>query len=248
VIVGFGFVVCQFDPYIAFFQYGGVLSVLIFGIVTLILGFIVGRPFCRFLCPYGALLGMCSSLSARKTAITPGQCDQCKLCEHVCPYNAILLPQPEPTPQERRFGPMKLAIAVLMLPIIVMAFALLGRAVAPRFATLHRDVQTAELLYIEEEKWVETSGTFPETRGLIQIGKSSDEVYQEALKTYRLFQTAGFGLGIWVGLVIGIKWITLSLRRQRKDYEVDPARCFACGRCYWYCPNQKEQRLLLIEP
>jgi NAD-dependent dihydropyrimidine dehydrogenase PreA subunit len=190
---------------------------------------------------------MCGSLAARKVSITPGQCDQCKLCEHVCPYNAIMPPSSEPTPLERRYGPWKLAGTILALPFVVSIFALIGGAVAPGLASFHQDIRTAQLLCAEEEQWVETSGTFPETRGLIQIGRSSDEVYRNALKTNQLFYLAGIGLGLWIGLVIGVKWISLSLYHRRTDYEVDPARCFACGRCFWYCPNQKEHRLLLAE-
>ena len=246
VVVGLGHVVCRFDPYAAFFQQNGQYSVLVFGGIVLVTGFFVGRPFCRFLCPYGALLGMCGSLAARKVSITPGRCEQCKLCENVCPYNAILPPTAEPTPLERRTGPLKFAGAVLALPFLVVVFACLGVAIAPRLATLHMDIRTARLLYAEEEKWVETSGSFPETRALVQVGTPSEDVYRSALDAYRRFCLAGIGLGGWIGLVIGVKWITLTLRRRRIDYEVDPARCFACGRCFWYCPNQKEQRLLLI--
>jgi len=246
VVVGLGFLVCKFDPFVGFFRHSGLYPVMMFGIAVLIFGFFVGRPFCRFLCPYGALLGICGSLAARKVSITPGQCDQCKLCEHVCPYNAILPPTTEPTPQEKRYGPLKLAGAILAMPLIVLLFALLGGAVAPRLTALHQDIQTAQLLHAEEAKWVETAGTFPETRGLIQRGISSSEVYRQAQETERLFSIAGIGLGVWIGFVIGMKWITLSLRHRRTDYEVDPARCFACGRCFWYCPNQKEQRLLLM--
>jgi len=246
-VVGLGYVVCRFDPFVGFFHHGGQYRVLIFGAIILGFGFLVGRPFCRFICPYGALLGLCGSLAARKVTITPGQCDQCKLCEHVCPYNAILPPSAEPTSQEKRYGPLKLLGTILALPVLVFVFAQIGGAIAPRLATLHPDVQTAQLLYAEEEKWVEASGSFPETRGLVQIGTPSEKVYQNAVETHRLFALAGLGLGAWIGLVIGAKWISLSLRRRRTDYEVDPARCFACGRCFWYCPNQQEQRLLLIE-
>ena len=247
VVVGLGYIVCRFDPFVGFFHYGGPYRILIFGAVVLGFGFLVGRPFCRFMCPYGALLGMCGSLAARKVTITPGQCDQCKLCEHVCPYNAILPPSAEPTAKERRYGPLKLLGTILALPVLVFVFAQIVGAIAPRLAPLHPDIQTAQLLYAEEEKWVETSGSFPETRGLVQTGTPSEEVYQKALETHRLFGLAGLGFGAWGGLVIGVKWISLSLRRRRSDYEVDPARCFACGRCFLYCPNQKEQRLLLIE-
>jgi len=247
VMVGLGFVLCKFDPFVGFFRQSGLHSVMIFGIAVLVFGFFVGRPFCRFLCPYGALLGICGSLAARKVSITPGQCDQCKLCEHVCPYNAILPPTTPPTPQEKRYGPLKLAGTILALPLLVLVFALLGNAVAPRLTTLSQDIRTAQLLHAEEEKWVETSGTFPETRGLIQCGIPADEVYQKARETHRLFLLAGTGLGAWIGFVVGMKWVMLSLRHRRTDYEVDPARCFACGRCFWYCPNQKEQRLLLLD-
>ena len=247
VIVGLGFIVCRFDPFVGFFQYGTLYPLLIFSFAVLGIGFFYGRPFCRFLCPYGALLGICSSLSARKVSITPGQCDQCKLCEHVCPYNAILPPTSEPTPLERRNGPLRLVGTCLALPVIVLLCAQIGSAVAPRWATLHQDIRTAQLLLAEEERMVETSGTFPETRGLMQVGTPSDKVYQDALNIYEQFGLAGMGLGCWIGLVIGIKWISLTLRSRRTDYTVDPARCFACGRCFWYCPNQKEYRLLLID-
>ena len=246
VVVGLGYIVCRFDPFVGIFHRGTLYPLVIFAVVVLGIGMFIGRPFCRFMCPYGALLGMCSSLANRKVTITPGKCEQCKLCESVCPYNAILPPSVAPTAQERRWGPLKLVGTVFALPIIVFVFALLGGAIAPRLAAWHQDVQTAQLLYAEEEKWVETSGSFSETRGLIQIGTPSDEVYRKAVETFKMFRIAGTWLGIWIGLVIGVKWISLMFCYRRTEYEVDPTRCFACGRCFWYCPNQQEQRLLLM--
>ena len=247
VVVGLGYVVCQFDPYITFFHAGTLYPLLIFSVIVLGIGFFIGRPFCRFLCPYGALLGICGLLAVRKVTITPGRCDQCKLCEHVCPYNAIVPPTPQPTSLEKRDGPLKLAGAACALPVIVFIFAHIGSAAAPRLSTFNHDIRMAQLLYAEEQKWVETSGSFPETRGLIQAGTLSDEVYQHAMETHQLFRLAGLILGGWIGFVIGIKGISLSLFYRRTDYEVDSARCFACGRCFWYCPNQQENRLLLTQ-
>jgi NAD-dependent dihydropyrimidine dehydrogenase PreA subunit len=152
---------------------------------------------------------------------------------------------PEPTATERRRGPLQLLGAILALPILVYVFAQIGGTIAPRLSVLHQDVQTARLHYAEEEKWVEPSASFPETRGLMQCGTPSQEVYQRAVDVSKLFGVAGTWLGAWIGLVIGAKWISLSLRHRRTDYEVDSARCVACGRCFWYCPNQKEERLLL---
>ena len=246
VAVGLGYIVCRYDPFVAFFWYGGMYPVLIFGFIVLAVCFFIGRPFCRFMCPYGALLGACGSVAARKVSITPGRCDQCKLCEHVCPYNAILAPAKEPTAAERRSGPMKMIIAILALPLLVLVFAQMGGALAPRLAGLNQDVRTAKLLYLEETGWVPTLGTSPETRGLMQTGTDTYEIKQRGIEAYRMFGVAGFGLGAWIGLIIGIKWVSLTIRHRRREYEVDSSRCFACGRCFWYCPNQKGQRLLLI--
>ena len=245
VVVGFGFIICRYDPFVALFRFSGTYPVLILTFLVVGIGFFIGRPFCRFACPYGALLGLCGSAAGRKVSITPGKCDQCKLCEHVCPYNAILPPTKEPTLLEKQQAPMKLAGAVFALPIIVFVFTQIGAEITSRLATLHPDIRTARLLYLEEERWVPVSGYFPETRGLVQIGTLTDDVYRRAVDLSRLFHLAGFWLGAWIGLVIGVKWISLMLRPRRLEYEVDPSRCFACGRCFWYCPNQKEQRLLL---
>ena len=249
VVVGLGYVICQFDPFAVFFRYSGLYHVLIFGGIVLIVGMIIGRPFCRFLCPYGALLGICGLLTAKKVSITPGKCDQCNLCEHVCPYNAILPPTagPEPTPREKWGDFWKLMITVPFIPFCIVVFAAVGVSIATQLTMLNQDIRTARLLHAEEEKWIATSGTFPETRGLIQCGTPSEVVYDRALKAERRFTVAGRALGAWIGLVIGIKLVSQMLRRRRTEYEVDPSRCFACGRCFWYCPNQKEQRLLLME-
>ncbi|MCL2710307.1 MAG: 4Fe-4S binding protein [Planctomycetaceae bacterium] len=248
VVVGLGYVICQFDPFVGIFRHSGLYPVLIFGGVVLVTGFFIGRPFCRFLCPYGALLGMCGSLTAKKVTVTPGKCDQCNLCKSVCPYNAILPPttEPVPTPLERwaRFWQVMVS-ATLVLPACVLLFLGLGAVIAPQLTMWNQDIRTARLLHAEEEKWVATTGTFPETKGLMQCGTPSEVVYARALKAEKRFKTAGMGLGAWMGLVIGILLVSSVIRRRRTDYEVDPARCFACGRCFWYCPNQKGQRLLL---
>ena len=44
-------------------------------------------------------------------------------------------------------------------------------------------------------------------------------------------------LGAFVGLVIGVKLISLSFDQPHRVYEPDAANCVACGRCYSYCPK-----------
>ena len=50
----------------------------------------------------------------------------------------------------------------------------------------------------------------------------------------------------WVGLVIGVKLVHLSIRRRREEYVPDRAGCVSCGRCFWYCPGE-QARLGLIQ-
>jgi ferredoxin len=44
--------------------------------------------------------------------------------------------------------------------------------------------------------------------------------------------------GGWVGLVIGLKLIALSLLASRTDFEPDRGACVACARCFTACPNE----------
>ena len=83
------FIICRFDPFVGFFRLTGPGDILTFGAGLLILGLFVGRPYCRYLCPYGALLALVSRLSWRGVTITPDQELDCGLCTEACPYGAI---------------------------------------------------------------------------------------------------------------------------------------------------------------
>jgi polyferredoxin len=56
---------------------------------TLLLGVFVPRPFCRFACPYGVLLGFFSSIGLRRRSIDPVSCFSCIQCTKTCPTQAI---------------------------------------------------------------------------------------------------------------------------------------------------------------
>jgi polyferredoxin len=43
------------------------------------------NPFCRFLCPYGALLGLIAMLSPLRVTRDSGRCVSCGVCSQVCP-------------------------------------------------------------------------------------------------------------------------------------------------------------------
>jgi len=89
------FVICEYDPFVPFFKLAGPLSMFILGLAFLILSTFVGRPYCRFVCPYGALLSVCSKVSMRKVTITPDDCIVCGLCEDACAFDCIRKPNAE---------------------------------------------------------------------------------------------------------------------------------------------------------
>jgi NAD-dependent dihydropyrimidine dehydrogenase PreA subunit len=100
---GSDFLVCRFDPFVSVYRLGGSLEILLLGGAFLLAGTVIARPYCRFFCPYGVLLGWMSRLSRRHVTITPDHCVRCRLCEKACPVDAIL----PPTVPERagRSGP-----------------------------------------------------------------------------------------------------------------------------------------------
>jgi ferredoxin len=83
------FLICRFDPFVGFFRGDGPPHMLMAGGAFLVLGMFVGRPFCRYLCPYGVLLSLVSRLSWMGVTITPDKEIDCGLCSDACPYGAI---------------------------------------------------------------------------------------------------------------------------------------------------------------
>jgi len=76
------------DPYHAFIRlfYGGVTLIGgIYLITVIILGLFVERPFCNYLCPYGAGLNLISSIRILRVTRIDDTCIQCKKCDQVCP-------------------------------------------------------------------------------------------------------------------------------------------------------------------
>ncbi len=83
------FIICRFDPFVGFFRFAGPGNMMLVGGGLLALGLFVGRPYCRYLCPYGAILAILARFSWKGVTITPDKELDCGLCVESCPLGAI---------------------------------------------------------------------------------------------------------------------------------------------------------------
>ncbi|MHC4173572.1 MAG: 4Fe-4S binding protein [Planctomycetota bacterium] len=233
---GSAFVICRYDPFVSFFRLSGNLNVLILGACFLVVGVFIGRPYCRFVCPYGVILRQLSRLSKWRVSITPDECVHCRLCEDSCPFGAIKEPTTDWPVREYGKSKKRLAFLILLLPVLILLGGWMGSGVRMVTSRMHETVRLAERIYLEDTGKVE--GTTDASLAFRATGEEVKELYEEASNIRAEFGLGGWFFGGFVGLVIGLKLIGLSVRRQGKDYEADRASCVACGRCFEYCPKE----------
>lgn len=232
------FIICQFDPFIGIFRLGGDMGLILFGALLLVMSIFTGRPFCRFLCPYGALLSLFSSVSIWKIKLTRKSCINCELCHNSCPVDAIRPPYANKLKESRSAGVRRLLGYFVVLPILMIAGALLLRMASPNLSRAHKDVRLYDQV-IQHEAQPEEELSL-ELEAFYGQGRSVEEItalYEAKVTEYRFWCTIA---GALMGLVIGLALIRLSVKRSRKQYEINHANCVACGQCFNYCPQNKQ--------
>jgi NosR/NirI family nitrous oxide reductase transcriptional regulator len=232
------YLICRYDPFIGIFRTSGPAFMLVAGGLVLALATVVGRPYCRFLCPYGALLRLLQPLAWKRTQITPSDCVVCTLCRDACPYDSIRLPVPEPSSAERIRGRRRLALTLLATPLLMLAGAGAGYAMGPLFAQTTRDVPLARSVALAELE----SRSIPDpvaADAFIRSGEDTQALYDRATALERRFRHGGLVFGLWFGAVSGIFLIINSRQKFRAIYETDPSDCVACGRCFASCPREQ---------
>jgi ferredoxin len=240
---GSAFLICQYDPFVPIFRMSGRALMVISGVVLLLLGMFVGRPYCRFLCPFGALLKMGSVVSSRRVRVTPDLCTQCRLCEASCPFGAMRTPESgRPAPRDLKRERRQLALALLITPVLIALGAWGGFKFSPTAARLHPTVSLAQQLTLNQGQPAAKGALSPADLELQRARQNPREILADAARIQHRFDIGTLLFGAWVGLVLGAKWISLTLRRTRTDYEPDRGDCVACARCFEYCPNELVRR------
>ena len=235
------FLICRLDPFIGIFRLGGDIGMIGFGIALLVTSVFIGRPFCQFLCQYGALLSVFSSLSWKKLDVTDKGCINCALCGLSCPVDAIRAPQSSRTKEVRQGGVRRIVFFVLLLPVLTFAGAMLVGSQSDALSLAHKDVYLYELL-LRQEAHPELDEPL-EVETFNALGGDRDELTAKVDAVRRDYALYSRLAGALIGFVIGVKLLKWSLKRGRKTYEIDMARCTLCGKCFNYCPqNLKEGR------
>jgi NAD-dependent dihydropyrimidine dehydrogenase PreA subunit len=233
---GSAFIICRYDPFVGFFRLSGSINMLVVGLCLLVIGIFVGRPYCRFLCPYGVILRHLSRLSRRRVTITPDECVKCGLCRDACPFGAIREPTADWPAEYYVSSKKRLGFLILLVPALVVGGGLVGLLGKGSLSRVHPTVRLADRIYLEETGQVE--GTTDASSAFRGTGRETEELYDEASGIIEKSGLGGLLLGGFLGLVIGLKLIELTVRTKRSDYEADAASCVGCGRCYIYCPRE----------
>ncbi len=240
---GTAYLICQYDPIVPFFRASGNFDMLLLGSCVMLISVFVGRPYCRYIYPYGALLSLLSRISKWHLRIVPGECITCRLCEDACPYGAIELPTVAQPAEQRARGKRYLAWLLLAVPAIIAALAWFGTTWSVPLSRLDFTVRLAEQVRLEETEHIAPTD---ESEAFRNEGRSPKDLYAEAIQLQQRYAWLGRWLGAWIGLVLAVKLVQLSIRRKRTEYRPDSAGCVSCGRCFKSCPVELV-RLGLIE-
>ncbi len=226
------FIICRYDPFIGFFRFDAPFHMLTLGALFLLIGIFVARPYCRFFCPYGVLLGWMSKFSSNHMTITPSACIQCKLCANSCPFGAI--DEPVVETGKRRSNVNRFMTYFLLLPLWIGIGGFAGSKMYVPLSLINRNVYLADLIVKHPE--VKNDPNNIDVRTFMSLGKSTEKLMEEAVAIRKQFYIGGWLLGGFMGLIIGTSLLRLSTFRKRDDWEPNKTNCLSCARCMPYCP------------
>ena len=174
-------------------------------------------------------------VSVWKIKLTSKACINCELCHNACPVDAIRSPYGNKVKESRQQGVKRLIAYFIILPVIIAAFAVLFNYLSEDFSKVNKEVKLYDMIQQQENNPQDVLPLELET--FYGQGYSTDELalkYEKIQQEFKLYSTIS---GALAGLIIGLILINLSLKRTRKEYEIDHASCVMCCRCFKYCPQ-----------
>jgi polyferredoxin len=228
------FLTCRYDPFVGIFRLDAPYRMIIFGALLLLAGVFINRPYCRYLCPYGVLLNIFSRFSSKHLTITPAECTNCRLCEDVCPYDAILPSDPEPSAVETKNERRRFIIYLLLVPLFAAGGTILFRNLSPVLTGLNSNVQLAREIRAEKENGI--PAVSKAAIAFKEAGKTENELFTEELNIHERYRKGSSWIGLFLGISFGLGLVSLATRTRRTEYVPHKGKCYSCGRCFKYCP------------
>lgn len=228
------FLICRYDPFVGIFRLDAPYTMVIFVALLLVAGIFINRPYCRYLCPYGVLLNIFSRFSNKHLTITPAECTNCRLCEDVCPYDAILpsdvvRPVADPEKERKRF-----LTYILLVPFFAAAGAIIFGTLSPVLTGLNSDVRLAREIRAEAENGIPAVSLA--AQGFKEAGTTEAELFEKETKIHERFRKGSIWMGLFLGTSFGLSLVSLSTRTRRTGYVPHKGKCYSCGKCFQYCP------------
>lgn len=228
------FIICRYDPFVGIFRLDAPFTMIVFGILLLLAGIFVNRPYCRFLCPYGVLLNIFSRFAGKHLTITPAECTNCRLCEEVCPYDAIIPSDTDQKREDPEKSRKRFIIYFLLVPLFAALGAILLHNLAPALSGANSTVRLAREIRAEKKTGIESA--LKDVAAFKESGKTESVLFGEEELIIRRFINASPWAGAFLGISLGIGMISFTLRSKRYEYKPHQGKCYSCGRCFKFCP------------
>jgi ferredoxin len=235
---GSEFLICAYDPFVGFFRLSASLGMLLLGAGLLLASMFVGRTYCRFLCPYGVLLRMFSTVAKWPVHVSPSACISCKLCQEACPFGALNRPRPGIAATER----FRRTVMAVVLGVLSVALGAVGGYQGRElWARVDRTVQLAQAVEASERGAPPVAQADP-LASWQSTGEKPEALYDRAEKVTARIGLGGGIAGAWLGSVIAFRLLKWGRGLPRPIYDADSGTCIACARCFESCPVELERR------
>jgi NosR/NirI family transcriptional regulator, nitrous oxide reductase regulator len=228
------FLICRYDPFVGIFRLDAPYTMIIFGTLLLLAGIFVNRPYCRFLCPYGVLLNIFSRFAGKHLTITPAECTNCRLCEEVCPYDAIIPSDTDQKREEPGKSRKRFILYFLLVPLFAVFGAFLFYNLAPSLSGANNTVRLAREIRKEKKTGIESE--LKDVIAFKESGKTEEQLNTEEEMIIGRFRNGSPWAGAFLGISLGFGMIAFTIRSKRSEYKPHQGKCYSCGRCFKFCP------------
>lgn len=238
---GTDFIICRYDPFIGFYRLDATFMMFMLGAIFLLIGVFIARPYCRFLCPYGALLNIVSRFSFKHMTITPANCINCKLCESSCPFGAINMPAPVKEKEKTEVIVKRYVLLSVIVPVLIFAGGFIASNFHENLAMVNHKVKLATEVMNNTNFGLKDKEAI-EITAFKSSGQTIEQLYSEAAVIIDEFYIGSWILGCFIGLVFGLTLVSLTVFKYHSDYSPNKATCHSCARCMDYCPVLPEKK------